>query len=204
MLPVSSGGHTAFQDFFIANFLDSYPDPFALSRDTWGTIIEFWYLDLSLTDTLMQDTYSKYGPEPRLPSDMLRSYLLSIRLKITSITQWVSKLKECPLYALLSGFPVNDVPGIGTFYDFFSRLWQSDKNNLSPFARFPKPKVAKGKKQGDKTPANTETISSKLLPFLEQHPLETTNPFYLIFRLYQQQFLNVSIEKGLLIQTTLL
>lgn len=198
MLPVTSGGHTAYQDFFVTNFNKFYPDPFILSKDTWDAIIEFWYLDLSITDSLMRDCYSKYGPEPRLPSNMLRSYLLSIKLRITSITQWVSKLKECPLYALLSGFHVNDVPGIGTFYDFFSRLWQSEKNNLSPFERFPKPKVAKGKKQGDKTPADTGTISSKLLPFLEQHPLEPTNPFYLIFRLYQHQFLNVSIEKGLI------
>lgn len=47
------------------------------------------------------DCYSKFGPAPRQPSCMLRSYLLSIKLRITSITQWCSKLKECPLYAML-------------------------------------------------------------------------------------------------------
>ena len=160
MLPIISGGHSTYQDTFVSDFLIYYPEPFVLSKQTWNTIIEFWHLDLSLTDTFMQDYYSKYGPAPRTPSCMLRSYLLSIKLKVTSITVWVSMLKECPLYAILSGFPVNDTPGIGTFYDFFDRMWLSDSNNLSPNERFVKPKVKKGKKHGDKTPTNTSSISS--------------------------------------------
>lgn len=199
MLPViPSGGHSAYQDTFVSEFLLYYPDPFALSKDTWNIIIEFWYLDLSLTDSIMQDCYSKFGPAPRLPSSMLRSYLLALKLRVTSITKWTSQLKSNPLYALLSGFPPNDTPGIGTFYDFFSRLWDSDSNNLSPQDRFPKPKAKKGKKKGDKTPADTDSVSSRMLPFLERHPLKPNNPFCLIFRLYQQQFLNISVQKGLI------
>lgn len=198
MLPISSGGHSAYQDTFVSNFLAYYPDPFVLSKNTWDTIIHFWHLDLSSTDTLMQDLYSKYGPEPRLPSCMLRSYLLSIKLKITSITVWAAMLKECPLYAILSGFPVNNTPGVGTFYDFFNRLWQSDNNNFSPHKRFPKKKVKKGKKHGAKTPADSTSIASKLIPFFERHPLKPNNPFSLVFKLYHQQFLNVSIKNGLI------
>ncbi|WP_113672472.1 hypothetical protein [Vallitalea guaymasensis] len=198
MLPISSGGHSAYQDTFVSNFLAYYPDPFVLSKNTWDTIIHFWHLDLSSTDTLMQNLYSKYGPEPRLPSCMLRSYLLSIKLKITSITVWAAMLKECPLYAILSGFPVNNTPGVGTFYDFFNRLWQSDNNNFSPHKRFPKKKVKKGKKHGAKTPADSTSIASKLIPFFEGHPLKPNNPFSLVFKLYHQQFLNVSIKNGLI------
>ena len=134
MLPIIFGGHSTYQDTFVSDFLTYYPNPFALSKSTWETIIEFWHLDLSLTDTLMQDCYSKFGPAPRNPSCMIRSYLLSIKLKVTSITVWASMLKECPLYAIISGFPVNDTPGIGTFYDFFDRMWLFDSNNLSPTA----------------------------------------------------------------------
>jgi hypothetical protein len=113
MLPVYSVGHSAYQDTFVSDFLAFYPDPFALTKGTWKTITWFWHLDLSLTDASLMDSYSKFGPAPRLPSCMLRSYLLSIKLRITSITQWCSKLKVCPLYAILSGFPVNDTLGIG-------------------------------------------------------------------------------------------
>jgi len=198
MLPVISGGHAAYQNSFLSEFLNFYPDPFSLSKDTWEIIIEFWHLDLSLTDQLMADRYSKHGPEPRLPSSMLRSYLLSIKFKITSITRWVALLKENPLYAILSGFSFGDTPGIGTFYDFFSRMWDSDSNNLSPKERFPKPKVKKGKKKGDKTPADTESISSRLLPFLKRHPITPNHAFSLIFRLYKQQFLMRSVSCGLI------
>lgn len=198
MLPLFSGGHAAYQDIFVSQFLKFYPDPFSISKDSWNVIIEFWHLDLSLTDQLMADRYSKFGPAPRQPSCMLRSYLLSIRFKITSITRWVALLKENPLYAILSGFSFGDTPGIGTFYDFFSRLWDSDSNHLSPKDRFPKPKTKKGKKKGDKTPADTETISSRLIPFFKRHPVKPNHAFSFIFKLYYEQFLSHSIALNLI------
>ena len=145
MLPITSGGHSAYQDTFISDFFNYYLDLFSISKSTQKTIIEFWHLDLSLTDTLMLDCYSKYGSKPRLPSCMLRSYLLSIKLKVTSITIWTTMLKEFPLYAIISGFPIDETPGVGSFYDFFSRLWDSDSNNLSPKERFVKKKEKMGK-----------------------------------------------------------
>ena len=63
---------------------------------------------------------------------MQRSYLLSIDFKILSLTDWAAQLKINPLYAILSVFPFGDTPGVGTFYDFFHRLWYSDPDNLSP------------------------------------------------------------------------
>lgn len=86
MLPLFSGGHAAYQDTLVSQFLKFYPEPF-------------------------------------------------------SITRWVALLKENPLYAILSGFPFGDTSGIGTFYDFFLRLWDADSSQLSPKVRFPKPKT---------------------------------------------------------------
>lgn len=198
MLRSISGGHTAYQDTFVSQFLEFYPDPLSISKASWKIIIEFWHLDLSLTDQLLADRYSNFGPIPRLPSCMLRSYLLSLKFKITSITRWVALLRENPLFAILSGFTFGDTPGIGTFYDFASRLWDSDSDHLSPKDRFPKPKAIKGVKKGDKTPANTETISSRFLPFFQKHPLKPKHAFSLIFKLYQQQFLDHSVSLGLI------
>ena len=198
MLPCNPGGHAAYQDTFVSDFLKFYPDPFVLPKSTWDYIVQFWYLDLSLTDSIMQECYSVLGPEPRLPSCMLRSYLLALKLKVTSITVWCRLLRETPLYAILSGFPFGDTPGVGTFYDFFSRIWQDDRNNLSPKDRFPKRKPPKGKKKGDKTPCDSSSTASRLLPLLERWHLKPENPFSLVFRLYQQQFLARSIQKGLI------
>ena len=109
MLPVySPKSHSLYQNFLISNFLLYYPDPFSISRQTWKIIVQFWHLDLSQTTNILLDSYSKFGPAPRDPVSMLRSYLLSIKLKITSITDWVSRLKECPLYAIIRGESTDD------------------------------------------------------------------------------------------------
>lgn len=115
MLPCNLGGHAAYQDTFVSDFLTFYPDPFALPKGTWDYIVQFWYLDFSQTDSIMQECYSVFGPEPRLPSCMLRSYLLALKLKVTSITVWCRMLRETPLYAILSGFHFGVLPVSGLF-----------------------------------------------------------------------------------------
>ena len=80
-------------------------------------IIQKWDLDLSKVDLLLQDKYSVYGPKPRQPSCMFRSLLLAPKFKVTSVTSWVLQMQITPLYALLSGFSPDDVPGVGTFYE---------------------------------------------------------------------------------------
>lgn len=201
MLPVySPESHFEFQKHFVENFYRYYPDPFAISRNTWDIIVQFWNLDLSETDLILKDRYSIFGPEPRLPSNMLRSYLLSLKLKVVSITDWANSLKVCPLYAILSGFEPDDVPGASTFYDFFDRIWLSDSNNFSPQERYKKKKTPKGKKKGEKTPNIDDTISAHLTSFLKKHPLKgpSGSPLALIWKLYKQQFLDVSVSEGLI------
>ena len=201
MLPnLFYSAHSCYQDRFVTLFNRYISDVYSIPKKTWKIIIQFWHLDLSKTDELLFDSYSKYGPPPRLPSDMIRSYLLSIKLKITSITQWVALLKTCPLYAVICGFDPNDVPGIGTFYDFFGRCWNSDSNNLSPKERFKKKKTPKGKKPGEKTPNIKDTAAYKLIKYFKHHQQEMPDchPAGLIFRLYKEQFLDKSISQGLI------
>ena len=118
MLPINCGSHADYQNFVVLNLRKYYPNPDSLAKSTWDIIERFWNLDLSKTDTLLVSKYSKFGPAPRTPSCMQRSYLLSIEFKVTSITEWAAQLKINPLYAILSGFEVGNTPGVGTFYDF--------------------------------------------------------------------------------------
>lgn len=117
LLPVNCGSHADYQNFVVKNLRKYYPDPNALTRSTWDIIERFWHLDLSDTNVLLADKYSKFGPAPRIPSCMQRSYLLSIDFKVSSITEWAAQLKMNPLFAILSGFRVGDTPGVGTFYE---------------------------------------------------------------------------------------
>ena len=54
MLPVNYGGHTAYQNTFVSDFLNLFPNPFAVPKQTWDIIVKFWYLDLSETDIVIQ------------------------------------------------------------------------------------------------------------------------------------------------------
>ncbi len=58
MLPVHSGGHTAYQNFVAVNLRKYYPD--ALSRAAWDIIELFWNLVLSYTDELLRSKYSVF------------------------------------------------------------------------------------------------------------------------------------------------
>ena len=159
MLPVNCGSHADYQNFVVTNLRKYYPDPSALARSTWDIIERFWNLDLSFTDTFMADKYSKFGLAPRTPSSIQRSYLLSIDFKVTSITEWAAQLKINPLYAILSGFEPGNTPGVGTFYDFINRLWNSDDDHMSPHIHPLKTKVKKPKTKGTKA----DSVSTGLI-----------------------------------------
>jgi hypothetical protein len=197
MLPVNPGGHAAYQGHVLENLRKYYPDLSSIPKSSWDILEHYFALNLENTDLLLKNRYSVFGPMPRLPSCMLRSYLLSFEFNITSVTDWVAALKTNPLYAIASGFNFGDTPGVGTFYDFFNRLWLSDDDNLSPHIRQPKA-AKKPDKDGDKADApDKETVENLLNRLLVEH-ISTEQPYSLLLSLYKDQFLNLSIQKGLI------
>jgi len=187
MLPVYSGGHSAYQDFVVTNLRKYYPNPDAIARSTWDIIDRFWNLDLSFTDDFMRGKYSIFGPKPRTPSCMQRSYLLSIDFKVTSLTDWAAQLKINPLYAILSGFEFGDTPGVGTFYDFLARLWDSKDIHLSSHIHSLKSSVKKPKTKGTKADSIEKITVEQLLPELEQTVFNIDElPYGSLFKIYQR------------------
>ena len=200
MLPVNCGSHSDYQNFVTKNLRKYYPDPNALARSTWDIIERFWNLDLSETDVILADKYSKFGPAPRTPSCMQRSYLLSIDFKITSLTEWAAQLKINPLYAILSGFEVGNTPGVGTFYDFINRcLWDSDDSHLSSHIHPLKTKVKKPKSKGTKADSVEKVTVAELLPELENTQFHLDDqPYASLFKIYKKEFLDITVDKGLI------
>ena len=200
MLPVNSGGHTAYQTFVLENLRKYYPDPTVFAKSTWDIIERFWNLDLSYTDELLRGKYSVFGPKPRTPSCMQRSYLLSIDFKVHSLTDWAAQLKINPLYAILSGFQFGDTPGVGTFYDFLDRLWDSDSDNLSPHIHpVKKKKVKKPKQKGDKAEPIEKVTVEQLFQSMEHSSFSIDEqPYASLFKIYDHEFLSISISKGLI------
>lgn len=200
MLPVNSGGHAAYQNFVIENLRKYYPDPCAIPRSAWDIIERFWALDLSYTDDLLRSKYSVFGPKPRTPSCMQRSYLLSIDFKVYSLTDWAAQLKINPLYAILSGFEFGDTPGVGTFYDFLDRLWDSDSSVFSPHVLpVKRKKVKKPKLKGTKAESIEKISVDQLLKQLESGSFSIDDqPYSSLFKIYNKEFLSQSVERGLI------
>ena len=89
---------------------------------------------------------------------MMRSYLVFlIKRPSLGITEWLEEL----LYAILSGFEPGDIPGVGTFYDFFNRLYNSEKSNKK--SKIKNKKKRKNKKKGEKAPLKNPGIIKRLV-----------------------------------------
>lgn len=200
MLPFNPCGHTAYQDFLVSQLRKHYPNPDSIPKDVWEIIEKFYLKDLSGLDEFLRDSYSIFGPKPRLPSAMMRSVLLSLEFQATSVTQWARQMKINTLYAILSGFEPGDTPGVGTFYDFFDRLWLSENDNLSPHERQPKPSVKKpkGKSKGTKADSVEKVTVDQLIQKYQSQPLAASEPFSRLFDIFKREFLDESVRRGLI------
>ncbi|WP_144941627.1 DDE transposase [Paenibacillus sp. 32O-W] len=178
------------------------PADLALLQQFYSDLI-FWItpVDLSATASLMRSGYSPKtkGRKPRDPSDMLRSTLLMTKLGM-SVDDWVCALRTTPVYAILSGFAPGDTPGVGTFYDFFRRLWKASTPHKTGRRKRrlkkPRKKGKKNEKQEPKNPKITEKLVSRVLREEKIH--YTPKEHDLLQHLFQTLFVLPSAAKGLL------
>ncbi len=193
--------HSSYQDFVLEQLRTNYGPGIVIVNKDWPLVLKLWNTDLSALTTMLRDSYSKKGPEPRDPASLWRSFLILLMTNPTmGITEWVNEMKRTPLYAILSGFPFDDIPGVGTFYDFFERLWPAVDKNLKPKKqRRRKGKTKKGKKKGEKAPTTTPGKVGRLVKWMMRHSnKKTAFPADRLFDFFQSQILAVSADLGLL------
>ncbi len=161
---------------------------------------KLWITDLSGITECLYDTYSNRGPEPRDPAAMFRSYLLFLFLRPTiGLTNWVDELKTNPTYAVISGFNPDNVPGVGTFYDFLSRLWNSkDVNCKSKLKSKKKRKKRKKPKKGEKQKNHRSGIVDRLINrYIRDGANKKDLSTDRLFDFFQSNFLQISSDLGL-------
>jgi len=194
MKPYNPGGHIAYQNHLVSQMLSLGVN--SVDTELMSIANQFYQLDLSYIDRMMESYYSVLGAIPRLPSDMIRSILLSLKLKITSLTKWVKMLRRVPAYAVISGFTPGDTPGVGTFYDFYHRLWCSDSLNLASHFKSPKAPPSKPPKGEKAAPTDKITVEDLIAQY-QAVPYSTDQPYALLFDIYRYGFLNQSVQQGL-------
>ena len=199
MIPIYTTNHRHYKQRCRIFLQNSYPNLKIIPNNIRKAINMITYPDLSYIDDIMRNYYSKYGPAPRPASCMLRSLLLAMICKVTSITQWVDILHTQPLYAVISGFEPDNIPGVGTFYDFINRLWKLDTNNISSHIKFPKRKPSNPSVKGDKAaPVEKNTVTEELEATMSgQSPISAHQPFSLLFKIFEH-FLLISHTQGLI------
>ena len=110
MIPIYTTNHRHYKQRCRIFLQNSYPNLETIPTRIRKTINMITYPDLSYIDDIMRNYYSKYGPAPRPASCMLRSLLLAMICKVTSITQWVDILHTQPLHAVISLVNPDNVP----------------------------------------------------------------------------------------------
>jgi len=162
---------------------------------------KLFYLDLSLVSRILKERYSQQGAPARRPEDMLRSLLTMTLLGITSIDEWVNFLRSFPSLAIISGFLPEDTPGVGTFYDFFNKLYLMEKNKSlakgkTRFKRKPKKK---------RTGRNYEGVIKKLTDRAIREDTKRKlgkssykQPDYLLQKIFKECFVLLSAKLGII------
>ena len=202
MLPTNRT-HKEYQDFVKAQIQLHYVSGILkLTNNDWLLVEKLWGTDLSGTATYLEKQYGRRGPKPIDPDCMLRAYLLMLLTRQGySITYWVDELRRAPIFAILCGFEPGKTPGIGTFYDFFPRLWNSNSRNIKKQEKRRKRKPLKGKKKGEKalttSPGKVARFVKRLLKYTSSNN-STPQPFDGLYKFFQSEFLTVSADLGLL------
>jgi len=152
-------------------------------------------LNLDRGIELLQGCYSKdFGrPADFNPADMLRSLILMVSLKVTSVTEWSDKLAKSDVLAILSGFEPDQTPSAALFYDFWNRLWLEDKQLRKRRKKRLRKKRKKPKniRKGQKLPNRRPGVADRLLrSFRKDRFFSTKRPE----RLLQELFTRVLVQ----------
>jgi hypothetical protein len=101
----------------------SLPDAVSRINELAEQVLALAVIELERVRPELNALYAKRGRKPRDPVCMLRCLLLMSLNGITSINKWVKDLKKKPELVVLCGFAFGaTAPGVGTIYDFASRL----------------------------------------------------------------------------------
>jgi len=166
-----------------------------------NVFIKLYHLDLFPVRCILKKRYFHQGAPARCPENMLRSLLTMTLLGITSIDEWVNFLRSFPSLAIISGFIPEDTPGVGTFYDFFNRLYFMNKEKScakgkTRFKRKPKKK---------RTGRNYEGVIKKLTDRVIREDTKRKlgkssykQPDYLLQKIFKECFVAQSVNLGII------
>jgi len=122
-------------------------------------VSKLWILNTDLLYEAMLPCYSNIGRPAKSQPEILRVCIVMIDLKI-SIHHWIPTLKNNFILRTICGLKKSEIPPIGAFYDFISRIINLDER---PAIKSRRRKPTKKLKKGEKLPPKHPGIVSKLV-----------------------------------------
>jgi len=87
-----------------------------------GALEKVYTMNLDPLKKLVKYCYSNTGRPALNQPEIFRALVLASHYK-ESISSFVDRLKADDILALACGFEADNLPGVGSFYDLFNRLW---------------------------------------------------------------------------------
>lgn len=181
---------------FIFDGLDSLSesDRLRLQGSYQNSLNKLLMLDLDLLLDVLRPYYSSTGRPAILQPEIFRSLMLMVDCGFTSIKKWHACLRSDSLLAFLIGCTVNQLPSLGSYYDFINRLWLRnsalERNALKHLYRYNfnrKPK--KGKlKRGQKLPVRKPGVIKQVAL-----AAKSNHSFASFERLLQEVFVQLAV-----------
>jgi len=151
--------HAEYQSHLIENLLPIYSSDSKRGEQYSQALSKLYILDLDSINSLFEPLFSNTGKPSNQQPEIFRSFVLMSELKVHSIPKWVDKLNAEDILRHMIGVDPEDLPGVGSHYDFIDRLWlenpdveQKRQDSLHPFKRKPRKKLGKNKKQPPRHP----------------------------------------------------
>ena len=196
--------HIEFQSFLIAKLLLYYLKPhfkkIVINRAV--IVYKVFLADLTPAREILKSTYNPRGETPWDPVLLFRSYWLMCQYGDRgSISKWVATLKSEPFWAVVSGFEPDNVPGVGTFYDFEDRLLDFDKGQRVKRTKTMRPSLFKPKekfKKNQKKPAKTGIVERLIERIIRDEDKPQPLKANTLQRIFKACFITPSANKGLL------
>ena len=144
--------HAEYQQFIseaVASLNPSQLKKLYSMADSWHKLTS---LNLDPVGDFLAPFYSNTGRPALNQPQILRSFILMLDRKFTSLTRWTEALKGDDLLAMLIGCSPDSLPPLGSYFDFINRLWlrnpvfeKSGRNDLFPAGKNKKPSSKPGK-----------------------------------------------------------
>ena len=193
--------HAEYQSYLIENVLPIYASDRKRVEYYSTALSKLYILDLDTIKPLLEPLFSNTGTPSNQQPEIIRSFILMTELKEHSIPDWVDKLKSDALLCHMVGVSQDDVPGVGSHYDFIDRVWlenpdieEKRRDSLHPFKRKPRKKLGKNQKQPPRHPG----IIQKFVDLALQGKTFESRPEKLIQQIFAKVAVEPSAKKGLL------